>query len=144
MTRLFAIVMLLLAAPSTAMAQSGPKAIAAVQAPEAGTGICLDSNADTAIACARQQCMEESGLGEQDCSLNALCSPAGWTADIFQQHQEGLHWHTFTCGWQTRAQAEAAAAITCISEWLIECDVVRLWSPEGEEMTPDGMSLTGD
>ncbi len=78
--------------------------------------------------------MTESGLGPEDCQLNAVCSPAGWSVDIFMQHQEGLHWHTYLCGWQTRAQAEAAAAVACISDWLIECSIVQAWNPEGTEI----------
>lgn len=122
---------------SSAQAQNGPPAFAAVQAPEAGAGVCVLNGADAAIACAKLECMNESGLGEQDCQLNAVCSPAGWSADIFMQHQEGLHWHTYLCGWQSQGQLEAAAALSCASEWLIECSTVRMWTPDGEMLTPD-------
>lgn len=92
------ITMLMLLPSSGAFAQNGPLSFAAVQAPEAGAGVCVQSGPDAAIACAKLECMNESGLDEQDCVLNAVCSPAGWSADIFMQHQEGLHWHTYLCG----------------------------------------------
>lgn len=139
MSRFLTILTLILAMTSGVLAQDGPLAFAAVQAPEAGTGICHDTSTKGAISCATQLCMTESGLGEEDCQLNTVCSPAGWSVDIFQQHQEGPHWHMFSCGWQTRAQAEAAGAIACISDWLIECAIVRIWNPQGEETAPDWM-----
>lgn len=131
------LVLLFSATLTGAQAQDGPPAFAAVQAPEAGSGVCVRNGADTAIDCAKLECMNESGLGAEDCQLNAVCNPAGWAADLFMQHQEGLHWHTYLCGWQTQGQLEAAIALSCTSEWLIECSAVRMWTPEGEETVPN-------
>lgn len=127
---------LMLALPG-AYAQDGPPAFAAVQAPEAGVGICFSSTAGEALQCAQNQCMEESGYGLDVCYAATLCLPGLWTVDIFMQHREGPHWHTYSCGWQTREQAEAAAAIACQSEWLIECAVVQMWDPQGNEQPLD-------
>lgn len=107
--------------------------IAVSQAPEAGTGVCFAEDAKSGFACAQAQCAEEGGYLE-DCQPNLWCLPAAWSIDIFMQHQEGPHWHDFSCGWQTREQAEAAVEIKCAADWLIECAAVRIWTPDGEEI----------
>lgn len=114
-------------------AQEGPLGIAISQAPEAATGICFGEDANQTIACAQQDCMDQSGFDAIDCPVSNWCSPAGWTVDVFVQHQEGPHWHQYSCGWQSREQAEASVKITCSSEWFIECEAVNFWSPQGEQ-----------
>ncbi|WP_035872830.1 hypothetical protein [Cucumibacter marinus] len=127
----------LLALVSALPAQAQQIGVGVAQAPEAGMGVCFGEGADATLACARQACMEESGLGPSDCLRTNWCYPAGWTADIFMQHQEGLHWHEVACGWNDRAQLEKAVAVKCESEWLIECSIVRMWDNQGEEITFD-------
>lgn len=73
-------------------------AIAVYQAPEAGLGVCVGTNTIKTITCAQQKCVAESGLDVEDCIESLVCSPMGWTADIFMQHQEGNHWHDYVCG----------------------------------------------
>lgn len=129
------IVLAMLAAP--AMAQPAPTGMAVSQAPEAGEGLCFGTQADEAIACAQQKCMEETGFGPVDCPVTNWCLPMGWTADFFMQHIEGPHWHTFSCGWQSRELAEDAAYLLCASDWLMECTLVRLWDPQGNQIELD-------
>ncbi|MCB1518314.1 MAG: hypothetical protein KDJ19_11950 [Hyphomicrobiaceae bacterium] len=136
--RLFFSILLFLASANMATAQEGPLAFAAAQAPEAGTGICVEHGMGDTLACAVSKCMTESGLGMEDCQVDAYCMPAGWSVDVFMQHQEGPHWHTFLCGWQSREQAMSAVEIACNSDWLIECSAVRVWSPEGNEESLGG------
>lgn len=117
-----------------AMALDGPLGIAAVLAPEAGGGICFDADASEALACAREKCMTETGFGLEDCQATTVCLPALWSVDIFMQHEEGPHWHNFSCGWQSREQLEAVVEVACDVEWLIECTAVQVWSPDGSEV----------
>lgn len=124
-------------AASAAVAQDGPAGIAVVQAPEAGLGICHATDMDSGIECARTECIEQSGLSENECAVNLWCQPALWSADIFMQHAEGPHWHEVICGWQDRDHLEAAIAVRCESDYLIACSAVRLWDPEGNEIAPE-------
>lgn len=101
------------------------------QAPEAGTGVCFGDNADSTMACARKKCMAQSGLSAADCPRILWCFPAGWTADIFMQHREGIHWHEYLCGWDSRETLQSAVDLKCKKEFLIECSAVQIWSPEG-------------
>ncbi len=120
---------------SVANAQ-GPQGVAIVLAPEQSFGMCFAQNPDKGFECARQQCTA-NGTPKSDCLRVQWCYPAGWTADIFAQHKEGPHWHQYLCGWNSRADVEAAAKVVCegdSSEWLIECALVGLWDPEGNEI----------
>lgn len=119
---------------SVAVAQDGPAGIAVVQAPEAGLGICNASDMESGLDCARMECIEQSGLTENECVVDLWCQPALWSADIFMQHTEGPHWHQVICGWQDREHLEAAVALRCDSDYLIECSAVRIWDPEGNEI----------
>jgi len=110
--------------------------IAVAQAPEAALGMCFGEDPHQAISCAQDMCMRETGFGPEDCPVTNWCFPAYWSADVFMQHREGLHWHEILCGWQNRDDLEAAIAIKCAAEWLIECTPVALWNPDGDELTP--------
>jgi hypothetical protein len=78
--------------------------------------------------------MEQTGFGPEDCAVNHYCFPAFWVADIFMQHVEGPHWHRFLCGYSSREEIEEVAAVLCSAEWLIDCALVRIWNPAGEEV----------
>jgi len=111
----------------------GTQGIAFVEAPEQGGGVCLSDNADRGFQCARAQCMESGALAS-DCFRVKWCYPAGWSADIFKQHQGGHHWHHVLCGWDSEADLDAAIDIACkgsAAEYLIECMTVAKWSPDG-------------
>lgn len=112
--------------------------IAVSQAPEAGLGVCFGQFADDALACAVTQCMEQSGLGEEDCAPNLWCYPHGWVADIFMQHAEGPHWHKFVCDQPDESSLAAAVALECDKEYLIACDAVRTWNGDGQQVTGEG------
>lgn len=124
----------LLATPVLARNDEMPgfQGLAVAQAPEAGLGVCFGPD-KSAIECAEQKCMDESGLGIEDCAANLWCYPAHWSGDVFVQHAEGLHWHDFECGWLSREKLEAAIALICDEEYIIECEAVRIWDPEGNE-----------
>ncbi len=47
--------LLMVFVPASALAQEGPPAFAAVQAPEAGAGICVERGVDAAITCAMNE-----------------------------------------------------------------------------------------
>lgn len=129
--------LLLASMVSAAGAQDGPAGIAVVQAPEAGLGVCNATNMEDGIDCARTECIEQSGLTENECVVDLWCQPALWSADIFMQHTEGPHWHQVICGWQDRENLDAAIALRCDSDYLIECSAVRIWDPEGNEIAVD-------
>lgn len=127
---------ILAAAPLPALAQDGPVGIAIVQAPEQATGIATGQTMDEAFDSAMAQCVDGGALAE-DCLRTHWCAPAGWTVDVFVQHQEGLHWHEFVCGMPTRASAMAAALHMCDPferDYLIECATVQLYDPSGTAM----------
>ncbi|WP_210326138.1 hypothetical protein [Oricola nitratireducens] len=116
-----------------ALAQDGPKGIAFVQAPEQGGGVCTGATPEEGFACAVKQCME-NGAADADCVRTNWCQPAGWSVDIFVQHQEGPHWHEVICGMPSEAIAKAAASHLCDMnerDYLIACTVVQVYDPEG-------------
>ena len=120
---------------SSAVAQDGPQGIAFVQAPEQGSGVCLGATPEEGFACAVAQCME-SGARDEDCIRTNWCQPAGWSVDIFVQHQEGLHWHEVVCGLPSEAVAKATALHVCDRserDYIIECSAVQVYDPEGKE-----------
>lgn len=113
--------------------------IAFSQAPEQAAGVCFGGNPNQALQCARDKCAA-AGAAPRDCLRVKWCYPAGWSADLFLQHQEGPHWHEYLCGWDSREAVVKAAELACDKgrrSYLIECAVVRLWSPEGVESRPE-------
>jgi len=112
--------------------------IAVSQAAEAGLGVCFGPFAEDAMNCAQQECMAQSGLGEEDCAPNLWCAPHGWVADIFMQHAEGPHWHKFVCDQDDRAGLDAIVAVECAKEYLIGCEAVRIWDQDGQQIVGEG------
>lgn len=134
--RLALAIMLNLGFATAAVAQDGPVGIAIVEAPEQGGGVCFADNLDKGFECARDQCASEAGQSA-DCYRVRWCYPAGWSADVFIQNQEGFHFHDYLCGWQSREDLEAAIAVKCdrtTKDWLLECATVRMWDNQGEEI----------
>jgi hypothetical protein len=116
-----------------AAAQNG---IAFVQAPEQGSGVCTGATMDEAFSCAVAQCME-SGVRDEDCIRTNWCEPAGWSIDIFVQHQEGLHWHEVVCGLPSELVARATAVHICDRserDYLIECSLVQVYDRDGKTL----------
>lgn len=110
--------------------------IAFVQAPEQSAGTCVGGNLDKAFTCAREQCAKQEGVEPGDCLRVKWCYPAGWAADLFVQHKEGIHWHDYLCGWNSREDLLAAIRVRCEGssrEWLLECTVVKAWDNGKEE-----------
>jgi hypothetical protein len=135
MHRLFvaALSLLLLIGPAPLMAQE-QQGVAIAQAPEAGVGICFGENAQETMACAQAECMDMSGLGEEDCKVNLWCFPHGWVVDIFMQHQEGPHWHSYTCDANSRWQIDNIVEVKCSQKGLIDCTPVQIWDFDGNEI----------
>ncbi|MEO0328562.1 MAG: hypothetical protein AAF217_08185 [Pseudomonadota bacterium] len=136
--KIFSIAVVILGcfAVNSIQAQENAKGVAFVLAPEQSSGICFSDNADKGFACAREKCTE-NGTPVTQCLRVKWCYPAGWSADIFMQHRDGIHWHEYLCGWQTRSDLEAAVKLKCggnLSNQLIECGLVGLWSPKGREI----------
>lgn len=105
--------------------------IAVAQAPEAGLGVCIGTNAGDTMECAQHECMEQSGLGQLDCAVNLWCYPLGWTAQIAVLHTEGIHWSKFICDANSQEKLEAAVALYCDEDYHAECVTVRIWDPDG-------------
>ncbi|MBO6901949.1 MAG: hypothetical protein JJ864_11445 [Rhizobiaceae bacterium] len=113
--------------------EAGPIGIAIAEAPEMGGGVCFADNLDKAFACAREQCASEAGA-DAGCYRVRWCYPAGWSADLFVQNQDGFHFHDYLCGWTDREALEAAIALKCDRErypYLMECMAVRMWDKDG-------------
>ena len=104
--------------------------IAFVQAPERSAGTCTGGNMDKAFACAKAECAAQEGVSASDCLRVKWCYPAGWAADLFVQHKEGIHWHDYLCGWGSKEDLLAAVKVRCegsSKEWLLECSLVKAW-----------------
>jgi len=112
--------------------------IAVSQAAEAGLGVCFGPLMSDATQCAVSQCMQQSGLGEEDCAVNLWCAPHGWVADIFMQHSEGAHWHKFVCDQEDRQSLEAVVKLECAKDYLAACEIVRIWDNDGQQIFGEG------
>ena len=122
-------------AASPAIAQEGPIGIAFAQAPEQSSGVCTGQSTDKTLACAREKCAEGGAMAE-DCLRVKWCYPAGWSADLFVQHKEGIHWHEYLCGWDSKEAVMAAVAVACDlsrRDFIRECSAVRFWDDRGQE-----------
>ncbi|SLN41055.1 hypothetical protein [Roseisalinus antarcticus] len=127
MIRLAAACLTLLAAPA------GAESVAFVQAPEQASGIRFAEDIETAIDGAMEECVA-GGAYAEDCEVTTACAFAGWSIDIFAQHEQGNHWHESFCGLPEEAVAIDVAAKICDAEarpWLIECALVQVWAPDG-------------
>ncbi|MCL4675937.1 MAG: hypothetical protein KJZ59_07940, partial [Pararhodobacter sp.] len=100
------ILALSVSAPFLAAAQAGASGIAFVQAPEQASGVAMGSTAQEAFARATAICVE-AGAHAEDCLQTNWCYPAGWSVDLFVQHQEGNHWHEVVCGLPSQALAQS-------------------------------------
>jgi hypothetical protein len=109
------------------------KGIAIVQAPEQGGGVCLAETPEKGFACAIKKCAV-NGIRAQDCIKIQWCHNAGWTVDVFLQHNEGVHWHEASCGWATKTAAEKAAALMCDQkerQYVVGCILIQIYDPNG-------------
>ncbi len=120
-------------------AQSGPIGIAFVQAPEQGGGVAIASTPEVAFANATAQCVQ-SGANAEDCIKTNWCMPAGWSVDVFVQHQEGPHWHEVVCGLPSKTAALGVVQQMCDPEdrdYLIGCFAVQLYDSDGKPKMPN-------
>lgn len=139
-TMMFGAAALMLAAGAACAQASGglqgPVAFAAAQAAEAGTGVCFGAGATETMQCAVDKCVAQSGLMAEDCGVQAFCSSAQWSADLFMMHEQGIHWHDYLCGWGSEPQLHSAIQAKCSGQGLVECSAVTVWNPAGEEQIP--------
>jgi hypothetical protein len=105
--------------------------MAVSQAPEAGLGVCLGSDAAETMQCAQAECMEQSGLTELDCAVNLWCFPHAWAAQVAVLHTEGIHWSKFICDEMSREDLDKAVTLYCDKEFFAECTPMRIWDPDG-------------
>jgi hypothetical protein len=106
--------------------------MAASQAAEAGVGVCHGVDPQTTQECAQKICMEQSGLGTEDCSVSLWSYPAGWSAQISVLHKEGIGWAEFISDWRTRDRLEAAIKLRCDDPDYAECATIQIWDPFGK------------
>jgi hypothetical protein len=122
-----------------AVAEEPVGAIAYAQAPEQSGGVGTGATVEEAIAAAMAECVA-GGAPEENCFITAACEPAGWSMDVFVQHQEGPHWHEMICGIAEEGMIEGLAAAVCdpaVRPWLIECAVVQVRDPAGVRQMED-------
>jgi hypothetical protein len=120
-------------AAGSASAEEWAGAIAFAQAPEQSGGVGVAATVEEAIAAAMAECVA-GGAPEENCFITAACEPAGWSMDVFVQHQEGPHWHEMICGIAEQGMIAALEAAVCdpaVRPWLIECAVVQVRDPAG-------------
>lgn len=111
-----------------------PLGVAFIQAPEQYSGVFTAPDLREATVRGTAECLAAGAMAE-DCAVQSWCHPAGWSIDIFAQHQEGLHWHEFHCGLPDEATAMAVGETLCDRTnrpYLTECLVVQLYDPEGQ------------
>lgn len=120
--------------PSSAFAAEDPVlvGIASAQAAEAGIGVCHGVDAAKTMKCAADQCMEQSGLGLQDCGAGLWVYPANWSDQISILHKEGISWGEFLADWNSREKLEEAIALKCKDETYAECVTIQIWDPFGK------------
>ncbi len=138
MQRLLTILCVTLACTPLQAQENRRKAIAYAQAYEVSSGLCVEKDTASAIDCAVKQCVDGGGIAEY-CDVNASCYPARWSVDIFMMADGGPHWHTFSCGWQTKELALKAAELACSNakqDNLVECSVVQLIDEDGTVTEP--------
>jgi len=124
----------LLAALTTNLPAEERKGIAFVHTPEQSGGVCVANTAEDGFACATKKCVD-GGASGKDCIKTNWCQPAGWSVDVFLQHNEGVHWHEISCGWATKSAALAAAKILCDPkerQYVVDCLVTALYDPSGK------------
>lgn len=110
------------------------KGIAFVQAVEQGGGVCMADTPERGFTCAVKECTT-GGAAHEDCLPMAWCKPAGWSVDVFLQHNEGVHWHEVSCGWAEKSLALRAASVICdqtVRQFIVACMVVQIYDPEGK------------
>lgn len=115
---------------------AGPLGIAYVEAPERATGLCTGNTPEQAFTCARELCAV-GGVKPRECLRRAWCFPAGWSAEVFIQDANGLHWHEFSCGLDSEQMARRLAELRCDRELrsrIEVCELVRLLDPTGQEV----------
>jgi hypothetical protein len=114
-----------------AVAQSGPRAFAAAQAPEAAVETCRASTAGKAIDCAMAKCQKKAGRGA--CISLTACSPSGWSGAMGVRLEE-LHFSDIVCGAPTKEALIAALKAYCQGHLpqMQECFVDEVTSPEGK------------
>ena len=105
--------------------------MAVAQAPEAGLGVCFSTTPEEGMECAQHECMEQSGLGAEDCAVNLWCFPHGWAGQVAVLHVEGIHWSKFFCDEMSRESLDAAIALYCDQEMYAECTPMRIWDRDG-------------
>jgi len=121
---------------SPGVVQAEQTGIAFAYAPEQGAGHCTGNDPAAAFDCARAKCTE-SGAAAEDCAPVDWCFPAGWTAGIGIMHKEGIHWTEYSCGWETKEAAQAAAAVRCDLQqrpYIQECSAAVFYDPDGNEL----------
>ena len=124
-----------LLSPFALLAQAdGPPGIAFVQAPEQASGMAMAQTPQQGFAAAIQQCVD-GGAYPEDCIPTNWCQPAGWSIDLFVMHNAGNHWHEVVCGLPNREVAQSVSAALCNAQdrpWIIECDLVQVYDPDGQ------------
>ncbi|WP_421723895.1 hypothetical protein [Bauldia sp.] len=109
-------------------AQSGLVGIGFAQAEE-GTWWCQDSDAATALACAKEQCATESG--GQACFTTRWCAPSGWSGLMIVWLPE-FHATHVLCGQPGRdAVRDAFVAICLAAPEFSRCDITLMIDPDG-------------
>ncbi len=105
--------------------------VAVAQAPEAGLGVCFAETAQEGMQCAQNQCMDESGLGPEDCAVNLWCYPHGWVVQLAVMHKEGIHWAKVICDEMSREDMDKAVAAYCDNDMFSDCIPMHIWDADG-------------
>lgn len=120
-----------IATPAMAQrAKTVPQAFASAQAPEAAVETCHGTSAQVALDCAKRRCERKAGRGA--CFAVNVCEPAGWAGLMGVQLGE-THFTSALCGAPNRDALLAALRAYCAGQTgLRQCNVSRIWSPDGK------------
>lgn len=108
--------------------------IAFAQGPELTLGVGLGPDPEAARAAAIEAC------GGDFCAVSTTCSAGVWSAVLYVDHVEGVHWNEVYCGFESRAAIEAAAPALCDATArpdLDTCDLAAIYDPDGQQLLTD-------
>jgi hypothetical protein len=131
---------LLLCCTSAFGKDRSPMGIAFAQAKE-GTWLCRKSKPEDALACAREQCAEQSP--GQTCWATAWCFPAGWSGLMKVQLRDFSFTETLCGAPSQEALKQALRALCAGEEGAAQCELFNVVDPDGNERAVEGESYPG-
>ncbi|PCJ81592.1 MAG: hypothetical protein COA52_20535 [Hyphomicrobiales bacterium] len=120
----------MLSAPAIASELQG---VAFSQAAESGTYHCRNTDAATAMACAKLLCEANA---DNECVVTNYCWPAQYSA-VVKFHGDDLQYDISLCGQASVAALLQSAKANCLAQRTPgDCFVIKLMDPAGDDLPP--------